>query len=46
MSFSSSTMRTVVSKIIGVVLVMVLLLAVLISTSSFLSGLSLDFYLS
>jgi len=46
MSFSSSTMRTVVSKIIGVVLVMVLLLAILISTSSFLSGLSLDFYLS
>lgn len=46
MSFPSSTMRTVVSKIIGVVLVMVLLLAILISTSSFLSGLSLDFYLS
>lgn len=46
MSFSSSTMRKVVSKIIGVVLVMVVLLAILISTSSFLSGLSLDFYLS
>ncbi|XP_034908941.1 protein TAPETUM DETERMINANT 1 [Populus alba] len=42
MSFSSSTMRTVVSKIIGVVLVMVVLLAILISTSSFLSGSSKD----
>ncbi|KAF9671745.1 hypothetical protein SADUNF_Sadunf12G0080200 [Salix dunnii] len=42
MSFSSATMRTVVSVIIGVVLVMILLLAMLISTFSFLSGLGKD----
>ncbi|KAB5532174.1 hypothetical protein DKX38_018844 [Salix brachista] len=37
MRFSSATMRTVVTEIIGVVLVMVLLLAMLISTFSFLA---------
>lgn len=45
MSFSSSTMTTVVSKTIGVVLVMIFLLAILLSTFSFSSGSSLIFYL-
>lgn len=42
MSFSSSTMTTVVSKTIGVVLVMIFLLAILLSTFSFSSGLAKD----
>ncbi|KAJ6358653.1 hypothetical protein OIU76_000383 [Salix suchowensis] len=42
MSSPSATMRTVVTEIIGVVLVMGLLLAMLISTFSFLAGLGKD----
>ncbi|KAJ6294306.1 hypothetical protein OIU76_022398 [Salix suchowensis] len=42
MTFSSPSITTVVSKIVGVVLVMILLLAMLLSTFSFSSGLAKD----